>query len=368
MGADSWSLLTRRYWPEQPSRLPTPPAAKERRPAAASLSNAVVIVGELRILSAMTTVTGVKDGPDGVRVYAGWWQSCWALICGTFFAVGILLPLALGFNAVHLLGSGLGTNDPGLGGFGWPWRIEGVWSAVADLAPHLLIGLVLANTVTFFLPLQTDGRRSVRWPIGACALLLGWPTDHGGYLELSSGAVFVAMWVVTRSSSATPRRAFHLGLRQRLVLLTGFVGLMLVSVSYAALRPITLYSQSSGPLTLNRTTSSDYWVQLDNTGPLTIRVTGMSFENADGISIPRIGVLWPGVAPATAGLYRTIRSVKVSPGQSATIFPVITAPRDSSGFAYVSGMRVHYTVAGIAETEAIPLSSSLAMNFSTSRP
>jgi hypothetical protein len=299
-----------------------------------------------------------------VPARASWGSSLRALLVGTLLSCLILVPVGFALSAAHLLGLGFGVSTDG--GSGWPWRIVGGWSAAADLAPHLAIGVVLAGAVSFYLPDRGDGRRSARWPIALCALAFGWPVSRGGYLGVSIGGGLIAMWIVTRLASGIPRRAVHLTPRLSAALAVLACGLVCVSLSYGALSPVTAPVKLT-PISVVNGVSEPYQVQLDNTGPLPIHVLGITLTgtgNVGALVATRLEVPTNQIAHTIAGTYRTVRSVQIRAGASTALWPVITGPRDVFGLELLSTLRVRYSVAGMIRTENIQLPSQSAATVS----
>jgi hypothetical protein len=293
------------------------------------------------------------------RDRAGWGSSLWALLSGSLLALLLLLPVGLGLDALHLLGLGLGTQTTG--GFGWPWRIVGVWSAAADLAPHLAVATLLAVTIGHYLPDRSDGQLSARWPIGLCALVFGWPINRGGYLGASIGLALVAMWIVTRLASGMPRPRFRFTPLISAAVAVGGCGLTMASIAYGALYPVTAAYEPAS-LSIGAAQGSALMLALKDSGPLPIHVLGLSLEDPAGVSVSR---QTQGETHGVAGLDGPVRSVRIAPGASAQLFGVLRVRRGAQGFESLSAVRVRYAVAGTVNRETVLFAHPILVKLST---
>jgi hypothetical protein len=168
-----------------------------------------------------------------------WLRAVWAVIGGSIFAfvatfLSLMLPLYLVGLPIPIVE---GTN-----GRGWPWRIEGPWSLVADIGPLLFSGAAFAYGAEGFTNKRT-GMVTRRAPIAFTAAVLGWVTvgnvSDAGLLGVSGLAAFVAMVVVTREMSAQPNRPWRWTPVKARFAVVVVLALILATLSYGFLHPLS---------------------------------------------------------------------------------------------------------------------------------
>lgn len=197
-----------------------------------------------------------------------WGQAFWAVVAASIMAAfALLVPL--------FLLAWMGLPFPvavEVSGRGWPWRIEGPWSLVADIGPLLLVGAVFA----WFAEAYTSRHTSVptrRLPIALTAALLGWVTinrpTNAGLIGAGGLATFLALLVVTREMSGRERRPWRWTPRTAWAALVLVSVLVPASVSYGLLHPLNAEQAQA-----NSGSSFDF--SLRNDGRADVRVLSVA--------------------------------------------------------------------------------------------
>jgi hypothetical protein len=287
-------------------------------------------------------------------------SALWALLAGSLLAFAMLVILAIGLSASPL--QIFETRYPQVPGRGWPWRIDGVWAAVADIGPWLLVGTLVAYGVGLYVGWRT-GRPRARWPIGLCAILVGWiPLAQGadaGILGVGGGLAFFAMWWTTHKVATVPRPRLPGSPRLRIALgVTLAAALTGVSVSYAALHPIRAStSDSPSHVTLRAGLSERLAVFVHNDGPLPARVLRISLADAPDLRIARVERDGPAThGPTSDSLYSPAGHPQITAGRQRILWLTIRGPRSCSLVRpTVTALDVLLTVAGVHRIQHVPL-------------
>lgn len=290
----------------------------------------------------------------------GWASAFWALLAGSLLAFAMLVILAIALSALPL--QVLETRYPQVPGWGWPWRIGGIWAAVADIGPWLLAGTLVAFGVGLYVGWRT-GRPCARWPIAVCAILVGWiPLAQGtdaGVLGVSGALAFCAMWWTTHKVATVPRPRLPGSPRLRIALgVTLIAALTGASVSYAALHPIRAStSDTPSHVTLRAGMSERVPLFLDNDGPISVRVLGISLRNAPELRIARVERDGPRTeGPTIDSLYSPAGKPQLEAGQHQILWLTIRGPRSCPvGRPTLTAFDVSLTVAGVHRIQRVPL-------------
>lgn len=295
----------------------------------------------------------------------GWMSALGALLAGSIVAFLALFLLELGLSPLHVLPEGY----PAEPGAGWPFRIDGTWSALADLGPLLLGAALIAGGVGLYMSSQT-GRRTARWPIALCAIVVGWipvaQSGRAGLLGVGGGLAFLAMWWTTRATADLHRPDLPGARRLRVVLAALLaVALLAVSVSYAALHPVraAAITTDSGAATLHRGISDRAALDLHNTGPLSVRILGLSLPDAPGLRVARLERDGPRtVGPSIEALFSPFGRPRIAPGDERTVWLTLAGPLDCSGSHWsIAAFDVRLAVAGSTRTQRVALTKPIAV-------
>jgi hypothetical protein len=178
------------------------------------------------------------------RARPTWWQAVCAAVAGSIVGFGAVFVALLAF----MFWLPIQLTD-GMTGRGWPWRIEGPWSFVADVGPLLFCGAAFAFGAELSISRHT-GVACWRWPIALVAAVVGWVTlggiSHAGLLELNALPAFLMIVAAVRETSVRERRAMR-WTRARATAVAGVVFMLAVaSISYGLLHPLTAASDESG--------------------------------------------------------------------------------------------------------------------------
>jgi hypothetical protein len=290
----------------------------------------------------------------------GWGSALWALLAGSLIAFAMLLVLAIALSASSL--QVFPTRYPQVPGVGWPWRIDGIWAAVADIGPWLLVGTLVAYGVGLYVGWRT-GRTHARWPIALCAILVGWiplaQDTSAGVLGVGGGLAFFAMWWTTHQVASMPRPRLPGSPRLQIAVgVTLAAALTGISVSYAAFHPIRAStSDSPSRVTLRAGLSERFAVFLSNDGPVSARVLGISLTDAPDLRIVRVERDGPRTeGPTIDSLYSPAGRPQIEAGQQRTLWLTIRGPRSCSVVRpTVSALDVALTVAGAHRIQHVPL-------------
>jgi hypothetical protein len=170
-----------------------------------------------------------------------WGQAFWAVVGATLFAfcatLLVLVPL-------WLVGLAIPSSE-GVPGRGWPWRIDGPWSLLADVGPLLLSGLLFACAAEWFTR-PRGGVPTRRAPIALTAATLGWVAlggvSNAGLVGVGGGATFVALVVVTREMSGRARTPLRWTRARVVAAVAVTAALAGATISYGLLHPLSLSS------------------------------------------------------------------------------------------------------------------------------
>jgi hypothetical protein len=220
-----------------------------------------------------------------------------------------------------------GDDQPGIG---WPWRIDGPWAAAADLGPMLGGSFAFAAATSAYL-YQRTGVRSIRWPLGLVAAIVGWLPFTGsrhGLIVVSGGVALAAVVIAARRWSIVPRRP----LPSSRALCAGLVlaiaaALGVVSASYGALNPLAVRETEGSTVPLRQGRSAMLGFAVENRGPLTARVQGIAVVNE-----PQLADVAPiriasarldsgrAEAPTLAGLFKPFEPQRLPSGESVRVY------------------------------------------------
>jgi hypothetical protein len=226
---------------------------------------------------AATSLADAGLAPGEYRHY-GWLSALWAVIAGSIVALAPFVVIDLSIDWLHALPLA-SLNTPGTG---WPWRVDGTWTLLADLGPLLVVATVVAGCVGFYVQAST-GRPCARWPIVICAALVGWLPiaggHHTGLLGISTGLGFLLMWWTTHRSAVMTRPGLPMTSRRLTAVAAAVVavGLLAASLSYSVLHPARIALDTDpAAATLRGGVSELVPAEIDNDGPLPIRLLGIS--------------------------------------------------------------------------------------------
>jgi hypothetical protein len=243
----------------------------------------------------------------------GWASAFWALLAASLLAFAMLVILAIALSALPL--QVLGTRYPQVPGWGWPWRIGGIWAAVADIGPWLLVGTLVAYGV---------------------GLYVGWRTHKVATLPRPR-------------LPGSPRLRIALGV----TLAAALAG---ASVSYAALHPMRAStSDTPSHVTLRGGTSERFPLFLDNDGPIPARVLGISLRNAPDLRIARVERDGPRTeGPTIDSLYSPAGQPQIEAGHHQILWLTIRGPRACSVVRpTLTAFDVSLTVAGVHRIQRV---------------
>jgi len=286
----------------------------------------------------------------------GWWRALGALLAGSIVAALGVFAILVVAGRLHLLPTDLEN-----AGHGWPWRVDGAWSLLADLGPTLAVALLAAAGIALYVGFRVE-RPVARWPLALCAVLVGWmPVTQGsrpGLLGVSGGAAFLAMWWATHRVAEMPRPAPPVARRTAAVLATALaLALGAVSVSYAALHPVT-GRPWDGSVTLVAGRSDRVPVELENRGPLAARVLGISLVDAPFLRIARLERDGPRTSgPTMDSLFSPLGTPRLAAGADTTVALTLAGPSGCS--ATLRALDVRLAVAGTERTQRVALADPL---------
>lgn len=287
-----------------------------------------------------------------------------ALLAGSIVAFIPLSLVTLGLSAVHVLP--INGDYPSEPGRGWPWRLDGAWAALADLGPLLLAVALVAGGVGFYVGSRT-GRRTARWPLALCALLVGWipvaQGGHAGLLGVGGGFMFLAMWWTTRTTAKMPRPTLP-GNRRVLVAIAAVlaVGLVAVTLSYAVLHPVRAeIATTPTSVSLRDGVSERLPLDLHNEGPLSVRILGLSLHDAPRLRVTRLEREGPRTeGPTIDSLFSPFGRPRIAPGGSHTASLTLAGPARCSGpLDTVGSVDLRLAVAGVHRTRQVALAQPL---------
>jgi hypothetical protein len=168
-----------------------------------------------------------------------WGQAFWAVVGATIFAFCATLLLLL---PLYLIGLALPVVED-THGRGWPWRVEGPWSLLADVGPLLLTGGAFAFGAEAFTRKHTRAATR-RAPIALTAAVLGWVAIGGvsnaGVVGAGGLATFAALVVVTREMSGRARGPWRWTRAKVATALIVVLVLAAATLSYGFLHPLTV--------------------------------------------------------------------------------------------------------------------------------
>jgi hypothetical protein len=290
----------------------------------------------------------------------GWLSALWGLLAGSFVALFPFFAISLMIGWLHLVPLTFPVAAPGTG---WPWRIDGWWSVLADIGPLLLLSTLIAGCVGFYVHGST-GRRAARWPIVLCAALVGWipiaNAHHAGLLGIGTGLGFVAMWWTTRQTADLPR--LHLPQSHRRAFAAGagivLVSLTACSLSYGALHPIRAVLSGDPEAATLRNGSSDLLpVQIYDDGPLPARLLGITLPGNPGLGVAAIELPGPLTSgPTIDSLYQPAGTPRIAAGGTISLWLRLSGPPVClSPTASIDHVDVRFEVAGTGRTQAVIL-------------
>jgi hypothetical protein len=295
----------------------------------------------------------------------GWMKALLALLGGSFLAVIPVLALLLVGGAVGLLPD----MSPRESGVGWPWRIEGAWSLLADLGPLLFVATLVAGGVGFYVANRV-GEPTARWPIALCATLVGWiPIAHDGNAGLvgaSGGLAFFAMWFVTHRSARMPRRRLPGDGRLQLALCAVLaIGLTATTLSYGALHPLHA-SASVGPyLPLRDGRTERVALYVHNEGALPVRVLALSIPAVRDLRVGSIER--PGRHSADPSAHSAGQPT-VAAGDGRTLWVTLGAPPNCAGLRETfDAIDVRIAVAGLTRVQRVRLDEAVRVRCRSAR-
>jgi hypothetical protein len=311
---------------------------------------------------------------DGTRIQSPvnyrWLSAFWALIGGSLLAFAGLIVLAFALSVTPF--EIFETYYPQAPGAGWPWPVDGAWAALADVGPLLLVGTAVAVGVAAYVTSVIE-RPTARWPLGVCAVLVGWiplaQSRHAGVLGVRGGVAFLAMWWTTHKTATLPRRGVPATRRLRVTLIS-VVAVVLtgVSLSYGTLHPIRAsVSDDPGSVMLRDGVSARFPLFVSNDGPLAIRIVKLAAHDAPALSLARAEREGPRTqGPSIDSLYSPIRTPRISAGQQQTLWLTLAGPtRCASAPRSLDAIDVRLVVAGLERTQRVRLTRRLRISCPT---
>jgi hypothetical protein len=290
----------------------------------------------------------------------GWLSAVWAVLAGSLVALAPFVVIALSIDWLHLVPLG----SPSAPGRGWPWRIYGAWSVLADIGPVLVAAAVVTGCVGFYVAASTGGPRA-RWPILICAAAVGWipvaSGHHAGLVGVSTGLGFALMLWTTHQTGSMPRRRLPEAHGRTIVASAGILALVLTagSVSYGALHPIRVgYDGGAASATLRAGVSDLIPFEVDNDGPLAARLLGISVAGGRGVSVAAIEIPGPrSSGPTIDSLYMPAGTPHLAPGATLMLWLRFRGPARCTRAARlpVSALDVRLRVAGSERTQRVVL-------------
>lgn len=289
----------------------------------------------------------------------GWWSTIGAALAGSIIAFACCLAALVVAGTLNLLPSDNRTPRS----HGWPYSIDSVWAAFADLGPMLAVGFVFAGTTSWYMT-QRTGVHPRRWPLALVAAAVGWfPLDgeQHGFVTLSGGAAFAVVVIAARSLSLAERRPTPWSRPLVAALAVSVVVLGGVSVSYGALHPLsagnggervttTLRAKGSTPLTF----------ALENQGPASVQIHHLRLVGAPGLQVGRVRIDDPqrNVAPTMDELFTDLRDATLAPDDSLVVYVSVSAdcgPNAPRASWTVDALDVRLRTAGLQRTQRVAL-------------
>ncbi|MDA0179250.1 hypothetical protein OJ997_02990 [Solirubrobacter phytolaccae] len=163
-----------------------------------------------------------------------WWEAISAVVVGVIFAFGAMIGLAFVGLAIGMPS----PSDGGTNGLVPPWRLEGPWSAVANIGPLLWMGFAFAGGVELMLRDRTSiARWRVPLVVGAAALG-ALPTEGDGW-SVSGWVPFALLVILVRELATRERTPLRwTRLTAGLAVIMG-VALIAATLSYGFLHPLS---------------------------------------------------------------------------------------------------------------------------------
>jgi hypothetical protein len=263
-------------------------------------------------------------GAGRVHRRAGWLRTIFAVLGCSFVAGAGCLVALLGLSALHLVPYGGDAPDAG-----WPWHIDGVWAAAADLGPTLAVSFAFAALTSAYLA-QYTGVRSVRWPLVLVAATVGWlplTGERHGLIIVNGGSALIAVVFAARWWSSLPRRRIPSSRPLAAAVALGAVALVAASLSYGALHPLAAsHTDGTAAVTLHQGRSQRIRFEVENRGPLTARVQHIAIVVDPQLAGLPVRIASAEIengrrtAPTPAGLFEPWRPQRLSPGESAPVY------------------------------------------------
>jgi hypothetical protein len=310
------------------------------------------------------TAANVFDGGRAPVEYKryGWLGALWAVVAGSIVALAPFVVIGLSIDWLHLLPFA-SLSTPGTG---WPWRIRGAWTVLADIGPLLAGAGLVAGCIGFYVHSST-GRPAARWPILLCAAVVGWAPiaggRHTGLLGVSSGLGFLLMWWTTHQAAAMPRPRLPATHRRPIAVGVGvgLLSLVAASLSYSVLHPIRVgYDGDPGSASLHGGVSDLVPFQVYNDGPLAARLLAVTVPGDPGLlRVSAIEV--PGArttGPTIDSLYVPAGTPRITSGAALSVWLRFRGPTSCAARQQqvLSELDVRLRVAGTDRIQKVELS------------
>lgn len=266
-------------------------------------------------------------------------QAVWAVIAATVVTGLAVFAVEWPLIALRLLPN---TGDLIQTGWGWPWRVDGAWSLVADAGPLAAGGLVFAFVVARVRYRPIDLRIAAA-AAGAFALTAG----YGG--EGSVAVVAFLVLVVLARRGAVRRWDWTRG--RVVAVVVAAIVLAAVTLSYGQLHP--LVARASG-------LTDGLSAKLVNEGRLPVVILGVDVPGQPG-AIARTDNEAVREASDPDDLKRPLAGASLAPG--ADRWAYVRVPRRSCVEGYpVARVIVRMRVAGREVRQSVALAPDLRVS------
>jgi hypothetical protein len=291
--------------------------------------------------------------PPPPRHGLSWWGAILSVLAGSIVSFFLLIPVWVVPSALRLAP----TDHPAGAGAGWPWRIDGAWSLLADAGPLLACGFVVSTAIGWYVQ-QRTGEPPARWPLALALAVVGWlPMFQGGFLAVSGGGAFVVAVLGTRYC-ATRKRVRMPWTRGRVALaVTAGLLLAATSGSFGALHPLRVPGVAEG-VALHHGRGA-VGLPLENHALGGATVLRVSLVDTPGLVLARASTPnGRASAPTVAGLDRPLAGTSVPAGTDGRdVDLALRAPacgRTASGGSWdLRALDVRLRTLGIERTQRV---------------